>query len=124
MAPGARNEFGAPTFQPKVFREQMYYTDVGVAKGTQGAMSPKFVEYVVILCFEMWYHKQNTVAGLKIKILAPKNFGLTTPVYITEEGTCNIVEGFRRPVAPLPILRYAPVYERSKYQNSLKISKL
>jgi len=28
MAPGARSKFGAPMFQPEVFRKQMYCTEV------------------------------------------------------------------------------------------------
>jgi len=41
---------------------------IGVSRGGHG--SPKFLEYLVILCFERWYPKQETVASL-IKILAP-----------------------------------------------------
>jgi len=32
---------------------------------SQGGMPPKLLAYLVILCFEMWYPKQNTVARLK-----------------------------------------------------------
>jgi len=31
MAPGARSKFGAPVFEPEVFRKQMYCTEVLVA---------------------------------------------------------------------------------------------
>ena len=38
-------------------------------------MPPKFLEHVVILCFEGRFSKQNSVIRLKSKILAPpKNF--------------------------------------------------
>jgi len=30
MAPGARSKFGAPVFEPEVFRKQMYCTEVRV----------------------------------------------------------------------------------------------
>jgi len=35
-------------------------------------MPPKFLEYLVILCFERQYPIQNIVASLKSKIFAPK----------------------------------------------------
>jgi len=42
-------------------------------------MSPlKFLEYIVILCFERGYTKQNTVFRLKSNILPPPVFVLAT----------------------------------------------
>jgi len=47
-------------------------------------MIPKFLEYLVILCFERWCSKQNTVACLKLKDLAlPKIWaGYATGLYL------------------------------------------
>ena len=41
-------------------------------------MPPKFLEHIVILCFERRYLKQNSVIRLKSNILAPQIFGLAT----------------------------------------------
>jgi len=43
-------------------------------------MPPNFLENIVILCFERRFSKQNSVIGLKSNILAPKIFGLATPL--------------------------------------------
>jgi len=41
----------------------------------KGAMAPfKFLENIVILCFERRFSKQNSVIRLKSNILAPQNF--------------------------------------------------
>jgi len=43
---------------------------IGVARGGQTAMHPpKFVENIVILCFERRFSKQNSVIRLKLNIL-------------------------------------------------------
>jgi len=48
---------------------------IGVARGAKGAMAlPKFLENIVILCFERRFSKQNSVIRLKQSILAPPNF--------------------------------------------------
>jgi len=39
-----------------------------------GALTPKFLEYLVILCLERRYPIQNAVASLKLIILVPQNF--------------------------------------------------
>jgi len=41
-------------------------------------MLPKFLEHIVILCFERRYLKQNRVIRLKSNILPPSSFGLAT----------------------------------------------
>jgi len=38
-------------------------------------MAPKFLEGIVILCFDRQYPKQNSVIRPKSNILAPPNFG-------------------------------------------------
>jgi len=44
-------------------------------------MPPKFLENIVILCFERRFSKQNRVIRLKSNILVPqKEFGLATPL--------------------------------------------
>jgi len=60
---------------------------VGVARGGQrGHGHPKFLENIVILCFETRFSKQNSVISLKSNILplpnflAPQIFGLDTPL--------------------------------------------
>jgi len=40
----------------------------------KGPAPPKFLEHLVILCFERRYLKQNTVASLKSTILPPRAF--------------------------------------------------
>jgi len=40
--------------------------------------TPKFLENIVILCFERRFPKQNSVISLKSNILAPQIFGLAT----------------------------------------------
>jgi len=47
---------------------------IGVARVGRGSWPPKYLAYLVILCFERRYPKQNTVARLKSKILAPPKF--------------------------------------------------
>ena len=42
---------------------------ISVAGGTHGATPPKFLKYLVILCFERRCPKQNAVASLKPNIL-------------------------------------------------------
>jgi len=41
-------------------------------------MSPKVLENIVILCFEMRFSKQNSVIRLKSNILTPQNFYSST----------------------------------------------
>jgi len=54
-------------------------------------MSPAiFLEHIVILCFEWWYPKQNSVIiRLKTKILPPQNFGLATLVNMNGNRSCH-----------------------------------
>jgi len=67
---------------------------IGVARGGRGDMPPKFLENIIILCFERHFSKQNSVIRLKSRILtSPKFFGpsqifgLATPlVYHTENS--------------------------------------
>jgi len=66
---------------------------IGVERGAQGGHVPKFLEYLVILCFERRYPKRNTVASLKSKILVPRNFGLATSLV-------RISHSFERPITP------------------------
>ena len=61
---------------------------IGVARGAKGDMlSPKFLENIVILCFERRFSKQNSVIRLKSNILDPpifwpsQIFGLATPLF-------------------------------------------
>jgi len=62
-----------------------YLCDIGVARGRQrGHGSLKFLENIVILCFERRFSKQNVVIRLQSnilaspKIFAPQIFGLAT----------------------------------------------
>ena len=45
----------------------------GVARWVQGSIPPKFLAYLVILCFEKRRPK-------KVLLLSPKKFGLATPL--------------------------------------------
>jgi len=44
------------------------------SQGCKGAIPPKFLENVVILCFESRFSKQNSVILLKSNILPPPIF--------------------------------------------------
>ena len=44
------------------------------SRGSKRAMAPKFLENIVILCFEGRFSKQNSVIRLKSNILTPSNF--------------------------------------------------
>jgi len=49
--------------------------DIGVARGGQrGHGPPKFLENIVILCFERRFSKQNSVIHLESNILDPPKF--------------------------------------------------
>jgi len=43
-------------------------------------MVPKFLEFLVVLCFERRFPQKSTVARLKSKNLATQNFGLATSI--------------------------------------------
>jgi len=43
---------------------------------------PKFLDNIVILCFERRFSKQNSVIRLKWSILVPQIFGLATPLML------------------------------------------
>jgi len=59
----------------------MWGPSIGVARGGQsGHGPPKFLENLVILCFERGFSKQNSVIRLKSNILAPQSFGLAAPL--------------------------------------------
>jgi len=48
---------------------------IGVARGAKEAMIPKkFKKYIVILCFEKRFSKQNSVIRLKSNIMGSRNF--------------------------------------------------
>jgi len=50
-------------------------------RGRKGPYLPKFLENIVILCFERRFSKQNSVIRLKSNISPPpKIFGLATPL--------------------------------------------
>jgi len=52
---------------------------ISVARVGKGAMQhPKFLENIIILCFEKRFSKQNSVFCLKSKILPPQISGLAT----------------------------------------------
>jgi len=42
--------------------------------GQRGYAPPKFLENVVILCFESFFSKQNSIIRLQSNILAPQKF--------------------------------------------------
>ena len=54
-------------------------SNIGVARGKGGHVPQKILAYLVILCFETWCPKPDTVALLKSKYLtSPETFGLAT----------------------------------------------
>jgi len=48
--------------------------NIGVARGPKGPCPPKFLENIVILCFEKVFSKQNGVSRLISNILPPQKF--------------------------------------------------
>jgi len=55
--------------------DQVLVEAIGIVRKAQGAMHlTKFLAYIVILCFERRYPKQNSVIRLKSNILAQKKF--------------------------------------------------
>jgi len=73
MAPGARNKFGAPLFEPKVFREQIYRIKestcdiVGLPGASQGFGSRGNVP---------------PLPSLLTPLVSPRFWGRTTPVLL------------------------------------------
>jgi len=68
-----------------------YATDIGVARGSHGAMLPKLSANVVIICFDRRYPK-NYCCSSKIKNFGPIQkffpqlyFGLATPLATEHE---------------------------------------
>ena len=57
------------------------FTRIGVARRPKGPCPPKFLENMVILCFERRFSKQNRVIRLKSNILVPQIFGLAAPLF-------------------------------------------
>jgi len=66
----------APTkffcFPPNFWARYTTTSHIALARGKRSHDPPKFLECIVILCFERWYPKQNSVFGLKSNILAPE----------------------------------------------------
>jgi len=50
-------------------------------------MHPKFLAYLVILCFEKGRSKQKYCCSPKVKFLSPKKFGLATPLASFKQRT-------------------------------------
>jgi len=64
--------------------------DIHVVRRDKGAMTPTFLVYLVILCFERMCPTPNTVARLKSKIFGPsQNFGLVTLLPLDPYKTSN-----------------------------------
>jgi len=53
---------------------------IGIGRRARGAMTPKFLEYLVILYFERQYPKQNTVACLNKNFNPSHTFGPDMPL--------------------------------------------
>ena len=52
------------------------FRSIGATRGAIGAMPPKkFLEHIVILCFERRFFKQNSVIRIISNIPPPKYFG-------------------------------------------------
>jgi len=72
------------------------FTTHSRSQGAHGAILPKFLEYLLILCFERRCPKQNTADRPKSKVLAPpKIFGLATTLFtsliflLPEQNNCR-----------------------------------
>jgi len=65
----------------------IYLTAIGVARGPKGSRPSKFLENIVILCFERLFSMQNSVIRLKSNILAPANFWAG---YATAYTVCSV----------------------------------
>ena len=60
-------------------------------------MPPRFLENIVILCFERRFSKQNSVIRLKSTILPPTNFwvGYGTGISLDAENAETLVKIYR-----------------------------
>ena len=76
-------------------------SDIGVISGP---WPPKFLRYLIILCFEKWCPKQNTVSLPKSTIFPQKNFGLATPL-LSEAAQCTTLN-----ICPQEPKQLAPTY--------------
>jgi len=98
-------------------------------------MPPKFLAYLVILCFDRQCPEQNTVARLKSKYLAPrKKFGLAallpvttfiqtaciflTPSHVLQYHAFNTACAFLLDVQSSADKRLATTQDRQTLQNS------
>ena len=62
----------SPSFHLKRQKYQLFEVcGIGVARGAKGAVPPKFLENIAILCFERSFFKENSAICLKSNILAP-----------------------------------------------------
>jgi len=79
----------------------------GRSQGGKGAMAPhKFIENIVILCFERRLSKQNTVIRLKLNILPPKFLGWLRHQFKCNQGGClYLVKSARLPWHS-PVMRF------------------
>jgi len=81
-------------------------SSIGVARGGH---TPQFLEYLVILCFERWYPKENTVASIKSKLLTPSKFwadyatGLKVRVWHTKDEHAWTTSAWKSEKAPHPV---------------------
>ena len=58
--------------------------------GPKGPCTPKFLENIVILCFERRFSKQNSVIRLKSNILPPQFFDPQIFGLVTASGSLDI----------------------------------
>jgi len=59
--------------------------------GPRGHGPHKVLEYIVILCLERLYRKQNSVIRRKEEILTHKNFGLASLVKLVNSMKANFL---------------------------------
>jgi len=86
---------------------------IGAARGTKGIMLPKFLAYLVVLCFERRCPKQNYSCSLKIEIFHPsQNFGLAElrrSIFFVELQCFNLLHVPTPFFSPSPNLCSKPV---------------
>jgi len=74
------------------FTNKWWFSSIDVDRAAKGAMPPKCLENIVILCFVRRFSEQNSASRLKSNISPTKNFGLATPLLSSKVKTWNFTK--------------------------------
>jgi len=93
-------------------------TSISVGRGTKWTISPKLLAFLVILCFEKWRRKQNTVALLKSKDLPAPNLWASYAARYAQRQTSQKtgLPGSHKQKRPDQPVKRAHSTKKSKYK--------